>query len=92
MKIECHCRQVSDSHTYKRTTQYIFVGEYNCVKVCMKVCECTCVLMNTCALIKRHVLVCRWIDILEEAGKGKRDLLIWNDQENGLRYDAKLCP
>ena len=52
----------------------------------------TCVLMNTCALIKRHVLVCRWIDILEEAGNGKRALLIWNDQENGLRYDAKLCP
>ena len=42
MKIECHCRQVSDSHTYKRTTQYIFVGEYNCVKVCMKVCEYVC--------------------------------------------------
>ena len=49
MKIECHCRQVSDSHTYKRTTQYIFVGEYNCVKVCMKVCEYVCFDEYMCA-------------------------------------------
>ena len=67
------------------------MGDYFCVKVCIDVCEYVC-LRYGCTLIKWHVLVCRWIDILEEAGNGKRALLIWNDQENGLRYDAKLCP
>ena len=72
MKIECHCRQVSDSHTYKRTTQYR-VWIYLCVRVCMcaRMLFCTC-LMNTCEIIKRYVLVCRWIDIWEEFFRQKR--------------------
>ena len=32
MKIECQCRQVSDSHTYKKTTRYC-VRVYYCVRV-----------------------------------------------------------